>query len=95
MTKYLKNPIIASILAITTVGPTIANADNSTQCVACTAAQSAPKIVFIEEVKPVSDCLNDVTVITYKDSCKVNCGDFPVLVRKTNCCSGTSSCNSK
>lgn len=90
MSKSLFKASIAMICttAVVVFGSAQASGD---ECVMC--EQVKPKIV--EEIVPVSDCLNEIAVVVYKDSCKTNCGDFPVVVRKSNCCSGSSACDSK
>jgi hypothetical protein len=75
------------------------NAEGGSDCVMCDIeknldASIPTEIVIVEQVNPVSDCLNKVEILTFKSPCKSNCGDFPVIVRKSNCCSGTPSCNS-
>lgn len=87
MFKTLMKPIAIAVYAMTVFGYGIANADDhNNACVMCATEKVKPKIV--EEVVPVSDCLNEVAVVVYKDACKSNCGDFPVVVRKSSTCDG-------
>lgn len=84
MLKRLIKPITVAAFAMSAFGIGVANADKNSECVMCAEESVKPKIV--EEVVPVSDCLNEVAVVVYKDACQTNCGDFPVVVRKSSTC---------